>query len=90
MCARRVAVLLAALSWAVSLEAADKKPLTVDDMWAVQRVGTRRSRRREDRCLHSIVYDMEENRGNATCGSCRSREGRPAGSRLQGSDGSPA
>lgn len=40
MRARRVALLLTLFSCALPLGAADGKPLTVDDMWAVQRVGT--------------------------------------------------
>ena len=50
---------------ALPLEAADKKPLTVDDMWAVQRVGTPALSPDGKTVAYTVsVYDMEENRGN--------------------------
>ena len=45
--------------------AAEKKPLTVDDMWAVQRVGTPALSPDGKTVAYTVsVYDMEENRSN--------------------------
>jgi hypothetical protein len=65
MRARRAAILLTVVSCAVPLRAAEKKPLTVDDMWAVQRVGTPRLSPDGKTVAYTVsVYDMDENRGN--------------------------
>ncbi len=92
MRAPRVAVLLAAFSWALSLEAADRKPLTVDDMWAVQRVGTPALSPDGKTVAYTVsVYDMEENRANGDVWIVPLAGGTPR--RLttnKASDGSPA
>jgi dipeptidyl aminopeptidase/acylaminoacyl peptidase len=63
----RVRLLLIAtgLAAAVVASAVDKKPLTVDDIWAVKRVGTPALSRDGKTVAYTVsVYDMEENRSN--------------------------
>ncbi|MGH9400437.1 MAG: S9 family peptidase, partial [Thermoanaerobaculia bacterium] len=62
---RRTLALLALLGSAAAA-AAEKKPLTVDDMWAVQRVGAPALSPDAKTAAYAVTaYDMEENRGNA-------------------------
>jgi Tol biopolymer transport system component len=71
---------------------AEKKPLTVDDMWAVERVGTPRLSPDGRTVAYTVsVYDMEENRGNGDVWTVPLAGGTPR--RLtanKASDGSPA
>ena len=77
---------------AISLPAADRKPLTVDDMWAVQRVGTPKLSPDGKTVAYTVsVYDMEENKGNGDIWTVPLAGGTPR--RLtanKASDGSPA
>ncbi len=62
---RLAAALLALLVSAAPLGAVDRKPLTIDDMWAVQRVGTPRLSPDGKTVAYTVsVYDMEENKSN--------------------------
>jgi dipeptidyl aminopeptidase/acylaminoacyl peptidase len=62
---RRFALSAAALLFA-SVLAAEKKPLTVDDMWAIQRVGSPAVSPDGRSVAYTVsTYDMEENRSNA-------------------------
>jgi dipeptidyl aminopeptidase/acylaminoacyl peptidase len=92
MRARRVVSLLSLFFCAVTLAAADKKPLTVDDMWAVQRVGTPVLSPDGKTVAYTVsVYDMEENRANGDVWLVPLAGGTPR--RLttnKASDGSPA
>jgi dipeptidyl aminopeptidase/acylaminoacyl peptidase len=85
-------IALTLLFCAGSLEAADKKPLTVDDMWAVQRVGTPRLSPDGKTVAYTVsVYDMEENKSNGDVWIVPLAGGPPR--RLttnKASDGSPA
>jgi dipeptidyl aminopeptidase/acylaminoacyl peptidase len=88
----RRAILLALAVSASPLIAADKKPLTVDDMWAVQRVGTPALSPDGKTVAYTVsVYDMEENRSNGDLWVVPLAGGPPR--RLttnKASDGSPA
>ena len=54
------------LALATALPAADRHALTVDDMWAVQRVGAPALSPDGKTVAYAVTaYDMEENRGNA-------------------------
>ena len=92
MRARRIPILLTLLACSGSLGAAEKKPLTVDDMWAVQRVGTPVLSPEGKTVAYTIsVYDMEENRANGDVWVVPLSGGAPR--RLtanKASDGSPA
>jgi dipeptidyl aminopeptidase/acylaminoacyl peptidase len=62
----RRALPLLALLVSAAAAAAEKKPLTVDDMWAVQRVGALALSPDGKMAAYAVTaYDMEENRGNA-------------------------
>jgi len=62
---RRFGIAAAALSLA-SVLPAEKKPLTIDDMWAVQRVGSPAVSPDGRSVAYTVsAYDMEENRSNA-------------------------
>ena len=81
------------LAFSVSaLLAAEKKPLTIDDMWAVQRVGTPRLSPDGKTVAYTVsVYDMEENKSNGDVWIVPLTGGAPR--RLttnKASDGSPA
>ncbi|MGI0148133.1 MAG: TolB family protein, partial [Thermoplasmata archaeon] len=88
---RAIPILLVFLCSAAGL-AADKKPLTVDDMWAVQRVGSPALSPDGKTVAYTVsVYDMEENRGNGDVWTVPLAGGTPR--RLttnKASDGSPA
>jgi dipeptidyl aminopeptidase/acylaminoacyl peptidase len=88
----RLAFLLVLVFSVSPLLAADKKPLTVDDMWAVQRVGTPALSPDGKTVAYTVsVYDMEENRGNGDVWVVPLSGGTPR--RLttnKASDGSPA
>jgi len=88
---RAIPILLVFLCSAAGL-AADKKPLTVDDMWAVQRVGSPALSPDGKTVAYTVsVYDMEENRGNGDVWTVPLAGGAPR--RLttnKASDGSPA
>jgi len=92
MRARRVAVLIALFSCTFPLGAADRKPLTVEDMWAVQRVGMPALSPDGRTVAYTVsVYDMEENRANGDVWIVPLAGGTPR--RLttnKASDGSPA
>ncbi|MCM2258026.1 MAG: S9 family peptidase [Vicinamibacteria bacterium] len=63
---RLVLGLLASLLLAPVAHAADKKPLTADDIWAVARVGAPQVSPDGTRVAYTVTrYDMDENRGNA-------------------------
>jgi dipeptidyl aminopeptidase/acylaminoacyl peptidase len=88
----RRAILLALAVSASPLVAAEKKPLTADDMWAVQRVGTPALSPDGRTVAYTVsVYDMEENRANGDIWVVPLAGGAPR--RLttnKASDGSPA
>lgn len=88
---RAVWILLSLLCPSVGL-AADRKPLTIDDMWAVQRVGTPALSPDGKTVAFTVsVYDMEENRSNGDVWTVPLAGGSPR--RLttnKASDGSPA
>ena len=92
MRARSAAVLLALHVFALPAAAADRKPLTVDDMWAVQRVGAPALSPDGKTVAYTVsVYDMEENRSNGDVWTVPLAGGTPR--RLttnKASDGSPA
>jgi Tol biopolymer transport system component len=89
---RRAAALLALLVCTAPLGAVDRKPLTIDDMWAVQRVGTPRLSPDGKTVAYTVsVYDMEENKSNGDVWTVPLSGGTPR--RLttnKASDGSPA
>jgi dipeptidyl aminopeptidase/acylaminoacyl peptidase len=61
-----LAALLAASPLLLSAEEPAKRPFTVDEMWAVSRVGTPVLSRDGLRVAYTVAtYDMEENRSNA-------------------------
>ncbi|HLN93122.1 MAG TPA: S9 family peptidase, partial [Thermoanaerobaculia bacterium] len=89
----RVRLLIAAaLAVATGASAAEKKPLTVEDMWAVQRVGAPALSPDGKTVAYTVsVYDMEENRSNGDVWIVPLAGGTPR--RLttnKASDGSPA
>ena len=60
------AALALALGFSLAAQGADRKGLTVDDMWAVQRVGGPVLSPDGTKAAYTVsVYDMDENRGNA-------------------------
>jgi dipeptidyl aminopeptidase/acylaminoacyl peptidase len=77
---------------AIPASAVEKKPLTVDDMWAVQRVGTPVLSPDGKTVAYTVsVYDMEENKSNGDVWIVPLAGGTPR--RLttnKASDGSPA
>jgi len=88
---RRVAC-LAGLVLAARVDAAEKKPFTVDVMWSVQRVGAPVLSPDGTQVAYTVsVYDMDENRGNGDVWVLPVAGGAPR--RLttsKASDGSPA
>jgi dipeptidyl aminopeptidase/acylaminoacyl peptidase len=91
MALRMVAWLCLAV-WAGPVEAADKRPFTVDVMWAVRRVGTPALSPDGAQVAYTVsVYDLEENRANGDVWVVPLAGGSPR--RLttnKASDGSPA
>jgi Tol biopolymer transport system component len=89
---RRLAFPLLLVFSVSPLLAAEKKPLTVDDMWAVQRVGTPVLSPDGKSVAYTVsAYDMEENRSNGDVWVVPLSGGSPR--RLtanKASDGSPA
>jgi dipeptidyl aminopeptidase/acylaminoacyl peptidase len=89
---RAILVAAALVSCAVPLTAADRKPLTVDDMWSVQRVGMPALSPDGRTVAYTVsVYDMEENKANGDVWIVPLSGGSPR--RLttsKASDGSPA
>ena len=89
---RRAPICLALLLLTPPLPAQERKPLTVEDLWAVQRVG--QPALSPDGALAAVTvtrYDMEENRGNGDLWLVPVAGGAPR--RLtthKASDGSPA
>ena len=63
---RTAAALVFALAAAPRASAQERKPLTIDDVWQVQRVGTPVLSPDGKSVAYTVsTYDMEENRGNA-------------------------
>ena len=63
---RRFSCAALALSVSAAVLAAEKRPLTVEDMWAVQRVGVPVLSPDGKTVAYTVsVYDMEENKSNA-------------------------
>ena len=89
--ALRTVVCLAVLAASAPLDAAEKKPFTVDVMWAVQRVGAPALSPDGTQVAYTVSsYDMEENRANGDVWVLRLAGGPPR--RLttnKASDGSP-
>jgi dipeptidyl aminopeptidase/acylaminoacyl peptidase len=83
---------LAGLVLATRMDAAEKKPFTVDVMWAVERVGAPVLSPDGTRVAYTVsVYDLDENRGNGDVWVVAVAGGAPR--RLttsKASDGSPA
>lgn len=88
----RLLALLACFAAVPLAAAAEKKPLTIDDMWAVQRVGSPALSPDGKTVAYTVsVYDMEENRSNGDVWTVPLSGGAPR--RLttnKASDGSPA
>ncbi len=89
---RRFLILALALFLSAAVFAAEKKPLTVDDMWAVQRVGAPVLSPDGKTVAYTVsVYDAEENRLNSDIWVIPVSDGAPR--RLtanKASDSSPA
>src|SRR4029453_17200022 len=80
------------VSCAAPLTAADKKPLTVEDMWSVQRVGMPALSPDGRAVAYTVsVYDMEENKSNGDVWIVPLSGGSPRRLTIsKASDGSPA
>lgn len=88
----RVRLLMAAALAAAAVASAEKKPLTVDDIWAVQRVGSPALSPDGKTVAYTVsVYDMEENKSNGDVWTVPLSGGAPRRiTTNKASDGSPA